>query len=150
MQETPALPASNFHDHLIRIVYRDTDQMGFVYYANYLVFMEIGRVELLRARAWSYRAMEEEGFRIPVLHAECDYLRPARYDDLLRVRTTLVEATRLRLSFQYEIHCDERRELIATGATRHAFMNTQGKPQRVTESVVERLKALPAPSKPGC
>ncbi len=127
------------HDHLIRVVYRDTDQMGFVYYANYFVFMEIGRVELLRARGWTYREMEEAGIRIPVLHADCDFQRPARYDDLVRVRTTLTLVNRLRIEFAYEIHCDERDELLATGTTRHAFMDNDGRPRRVDAGVVQKL-----------
>jgi acyl-CoA thioester hydrolase len=127
-------------DHPIRIAYRDTDQMGFVYYANFLAFMEIGRVELLRARGWTYREMEESGVFLPVLRAECDYVRPARYDDLLRVRTYLTEATRLRLNFRYEIFCDAREELVAAGATQHVFMGRDEHAVRVSHEVLSRIR----------
>lgn len=132
-----------FHDHLIRVTYRDTDQMGFSYYGNYFTYMEIGRVEYLRVRGLPYRALEAMGLRLPVLHASCDYHRPALYDDLLRIRTTVEEATRVRLSLRYEVFCDDREERLAAGATRHAFMGPDGRPRRCPPEVVHVLLGPP-------
>jgi acyl-CoA thioester hydrolase len=139
---TPA-PPPRTQDTLIRVTYRDTDQMRFVYYANYFVYMETGRTEYIRSRGWTYREMEEAGFVLPVIHAECDYKTPARYDDLLRVRTVLESATRVQVLFRYEIHCDARGELLALGQTRHAFLTPDGRLQRVSPEIVARLLADP-------
>lgn len=135
-------PASDTpHDVTYRVVYRDTDQMGFMYHANHFVLMEIGRVELLRAKGWSYREMEAEGILIPVLHAECDFKRPALYDDIVRIRTWMELVTRVRVRFRYELHCDARGELLSTGMTEHAFMGGDRRPVRLDPKVVERLAA---------
>ena len=146
MSATPSSPPPRdvyFHDHPVRVTYRDTDQMGFSYYGNYFTYMEIGRVEYLRARGWSYRQLEEMGIRLPVLHAACDYSRPALYDDLLRVRAMVEEITRARVSFRYEIYCDERQELLATGTTRHAFTGPGNRPRRVPSGIVAILTGPP-------
>ncbi len=132
-------PGHGFHDHAIRICYRDTDQMGMVYYGNYFTFMEIGRVELLRARGWSYRGMEETGIRIPVIHAACDYRSPALYDDVIRVRTHLTRLTRVRLEFAYEMFCDERGETLATGGTKHVFVDASNAVTRIGRDVMDRI-----------
>lgn len=137
MTNSPA-PADQ-HDHLFRVIYRDTDQMGMVYYANYFAYMEMGRVELMRAKGSSYRELEESGIFIPVVHAQCDYRRPARYDDLLRLRTTLVLLTRVRLHFRYQLHHDGRAELLATGETHHVFTGRDQRPVRVPPQVLEML-----------
>ncbi len=130
---------NDWHDHPIRICYRDTDQMGMVYYGNYFTFMEIGRVELLRARGWSYHGMEADGIRIPVIHASCDYRNPALYDDLIRIRTFLTRSTRVRLEFAYEIYCDERSQLLATGETKHVFLDMDNAVTRIGRDVLRRI-----------
>ncbi|MDK2972452.1 MAG: acyl-CoA thioester hydrolase [Candidatus Sumerlaeota bacterium] len=126
-------------DFNIRVTYRDTDQMGVVYYANYLVYMESGRAEYMRARGWTYRDMEKDGYVLPVLHAECTYKTPAHYDDLLRVRAILETVTRVQVVFRYEISREETGELLATGMTRHAFVGLDMKLKRATPEVVARL-----------
>ena len=132
--------SQEYHDHLFRVVYRDTDQMGVVYYANYYVYMEIGRVELMRSKGSSYRELEEKGVYIPVVHCHCDYKKPARYDDLLRIRSSISMLTRVRLQFQYEIYQHERDELLATGDTHHVFMATEDhRPMRIPAEVTEML-----------
>lgn len=131
---------SDTHDHEIRVCYRDTDQMGIVYYANYFVYMEIARVEYLRARGWTYREMEEAGIRIPVVHAACDFKRPARYDDIVRVHVVLTQLTRVRLDFRYEMYCDARGELLATGESRHVFFDRSNAMLRIDPSVVDRIR----------
>ena len=109
--------------------------MGVVYYANYLVWFEVGRTDLLRDAGWSYREMEREGFSLPVIEAHCDYRQPARYDDDLEVRTTgsLVSAVRVR--FAYDIVRSSDNTTIATGHTVHATLDGHGRPCRLPERV---------------
>ena len=104
-----------------RVPYADTDQMGFVYYGNYLEYFERSRNELMRLLPITYREMEERGLGLPVLQAHVDYRSAAHYDDLLTIRATLAEVGRLRL----RIDCEVRRgdEILATGYTVHACMD---------------------------
>lgn len=112
-----------------RVPYADTDQMGVVYYANYLVYFERLRNELIRAGGRSYRQWEEEGVNLPVIQAYCDYLKPAHYDDLLTITGSVTEAKKVRI----RIECEVRRgdELLARGYTVHACLDREGKPIRV-------------------
>ena len=107
-----------------RVPYADTDQMGVVYYGNYLTLFERARNELMRASGYTYRMCEEEGWMLPVVHAEVDYRRPARYDDLLEITAWVRAAKGVRL----EIACEIRRKgdptLLVSGFTRHAFVST--------------------------
>jgi acyl-CoA thioester hydrolase len=119
----------------LRVRYAETDQMGVVYYANYFVWFEVGRTELLRTLGWSYREMEAAGYALPVISAACQYHRPARYDDELEIVTTGALLSPVRLAFEYGIvRGDER---IVTGRTEHASLNPQGRPVRLPERVRE-------------
>jgi acyl-CoA thioester hydrolase len=119
----------------LRVRYAETDQMGVVYYANYLVWFEVGRTEFLRTFGWTYREMEAEGYTLPVISVACQYHRPARYDDELEVVTTGAWLSPVRLAFDYEIlRGDER---IVTGRTVHASLNRRGRPVRLPERVRE-------------
>jgi len=121
----------------VRVRYAETDQMGVVYYANYLVWFEVGRTELLRTLGWSYREMEHAGIGLPVIEATCVYHRPARYDDELEIRTrgTLVSA--VRMQFDYELVRCPGEELIVSGRTLHAAVNAHGRPARLPARVTE-------------
>lgn len=134
----------NWHEHPIRVTYADTDKMGVVYYANYLRYMEVGRAEFMRSRGWTYREMEREGLVLPVVRAECDYRAPARYDDLLIVRTVLETVTRVRVVFRYEVYREGESEPLATGTTHHAFVSPDGKLKRASPEEVARLQASPS------
>jgi acyl-CoA thioester hydrolase len=112
----------------IRIPYADTDQMGMVYYANYLVYFERGRTEWLREHGLCYRDMEARGLYFPVIDCSCKYLAPARYDDIIIVRARLTERGAASLTFSYEVLCGER--LLVTGSTRHPLVDTTFKPVR--------------------
>jgi acyl-CoA thioester hydrolase len=103
----------------IRVRYAETDTMGVVYYANYLVFMEVGRVEYLRQRGHAMADVNEK-IHMPVVESSVKYVRPARLDDLLVVKTWVGELRRASFSFGYEITRAETGELIATGQTLHA------------------------------
>jgi acyl-CoA thioester hydrolase len=122
----------------IRVIYGDTDQMGVVYYANYLRFFEAGRNEYLRARGARYRDVEaEHELRLPVVDAQVTYKQPARYDDLLTIATTLAKTGRASVRFEYRIHRGD--DLLATGHTVHACIDFQGKVRPLPPEVVACL-----------
>jgi acyl-CoA thioester hydrolase len=121
------------HEIEVRVRYTDTDPMGFLHHANYFVYFEMGRTELLRASGGNYRKMEEDGLFVVVVKAECRYHRPARYDDVLRIRTTVRRVTLARIEHQYEIF--RRDELLAVGHVVLAMVDRQGKVQPVPESM---------------
>ena len=108
-----------------RVPYADTDQMGVVYYANYLALFERARNELMRATGYSYRRCEEEGWMLPVIHAEVDYRSPARYDDLLEITARVSELRGVRISIACEVRRKGEREILASGFTRHCFVSGQ-------------------------
>jgi acyl-CoA thioester hydrolase len=115
----------------IRVRYAETDQMGFLHHANYLVYFEMGRVELLRSRGLSYKELEAQGYLLVIVQAYCRYHRPARYDDLLTLRTSVVRATGARIEHRYELVCDG--VLIAEGETTLACVDRAGRLQRIPE-----------------
>jgi acyl-CoA thioester hydrolase len=119
----------------VRVRYADTDQMGVVYHANYFVWFEVGRTDLLRAAGWTYREMEAEGLSLPVIEAHCDYKQPARYDDELDVRTTGELMSPVRVAFSYEVVRPADGELLATGRTVHATLDRTGRPSRLPDRV---------------
>jgi len=113
--------------------------MGIVYYANYLVWFEVGRTDLLRDSGWSYRDIEAEGFMLPVLEATCAYHQPARYDDELEVKTTGALLSPVRVKFTYEIVRSQDEAVLATGHTVHASIDRNGRPCRLPDRVRELL-----------
>jgi acyl-CoA thioester hydrolase len=123
------------HEARWRVIYGDTDQMGVVYYANYFRFFEAARSEFLRAHGGDYRAMEDQGFLLPVIEATCRYQAPARYDDLLRIPTRITELSRVTLTFEYIVHRDADGKLLCTGKTVHACTGRDGRPRRLPEAV---------------
>jgi acyl-CoA thioester hydrolase len=123
-----------------RVIYGDTDQMGVVYYANYLRFFEAGRTEFTRVKGLSYRVIEEQ-YRVmlPVIEATVHYKQPARYEDLLTVETSLTELRRASARFRYRVLRGD--ELLATGHTVHACVDAEGKVARVPKELLDRLAA---------
>jgi len=119
----------------VRVRYAETDQMGVVYYANYFVWFEVGRTDLLRSAGWSYREMEADGYTLPVIDAQCAYRESAKYDDELEVRTTGSLMSPVRLQFTYEVVRPADRKTLATGSTVHATLDRAGRPCRVPERV---------------
>src|SRR6185295_12918142 len=107
-----------YYDFDVRISYSETDRMGVIYYANYLVFFERGRTEFLRSLGMRYRDLEEkEGVFLPAMDAHVIYLHPGRYDDLIKVRTFIAELGGASITFRYEISLAETNQLIATGSS---------------------------------
>jgi acyl-CoA thioester hydrolase len=112
----------------VTVRYAETDMMGIVYHANYLPWFEVGRTTLLKGIGVPYRRLEEEGFRLPVLEVSAKFLRPALYDDTLEIVTTLRERPAIRIRLEYEVRRGE--DLLATGASLHAFVDRTGRPVR--------------------
>jgi len=123
----------------IRVRYADTDNMGFSYYANYLVWFEVGRTEMLREIGLPYAELERQGVALPVLEAYCKYHRPALYDQLLRVASRMEKFPGASLRIDYEVF-NEDDQLLARGYTVHAFINSAGKPVRPPRAFLNKLK----------
>jgi acyl-CoA thioester hydrolase len=111
--------------------------MGVVYYANYFVWFEVARADLLRTLGWTYREMEETGVLLPVIEAHCDYRRPARYDDEVEVRTAGTLASPIRMEFNYEVQVKGQPEIAAVGRTVHAALDRDGRPCRLPARIRE-------------
>lgn len=122
----------------IRVTYADTDQMGVVYYANYLTWFERGRTELFRNAGFAYKEMEKKDLYLPVVEANCIYKAPAYYDDLIIVKTRVDKMGRSSIYFSYEIMRKDG-ELLALGQTRHAFINSQRKVVPIPEELKKVL-----------
>jgi acyl-CoA thioester hydrolase len=123
----------------LRVRYAETDKMGVVYYANYFVWFEVGRTDLLRDAGWTYREMEHDGVALPVIEAHCDYRQSARYDDEIEVRTAGSLLSPVRVAFDYEVVRPSDDALLATGRTVHAALDPAGRPTRLPPRVRELL-----------
>jgi len=125
-----------------RVRYSETDQMGFVYHGNYAQYLEMGRIEWLRELGVSYKQMEETGIMLPVISLNTNYFKPAKYDDLLTLKTTLSKTPSVKIKFDYEIH-NENNELLTTASVTLAFMNAQTrKPTRAPEYLLNKLPKI--------
>jgi acyl-CoA thioester hydrolase len=117
----------DYHDFTVRVRYAETDQMGVVYHSNYLIWFEVGRVELMRSLGFDYKRMEvEDDTFIVVADVHCRYHHPALYDDLLTVRTRILEAKNRTLKFGYELFRQPDGKLLATGHTIHVACDRAG------------------------
>jgi acyl-CoA thioester hydrolase len=123
----------------VRVRYAETDQMGVAWHGQYFAWFEVGRTDLLRGLGCTYRELEEDGLRLPVIEASARYLQPARYDDLLEVRTRLATLGGARLVFDYEIHREGADAPLATGSTAHAAVDRDGRPRRLPPDLRRRL-----------
>lgn len=112
----------------VRVRYGDTDQMGVAYYANYFTWLEVGRTEFFRQMGMPYSEVERNDILLPVIKAFCQYKSPARYDDVIRVVTSVAALQEVRIAFKYELFRQATNELLAVAETEHAFVNRQGKP----------------------
>jgi acyl-CoA thioester hydrolase len=132
MSHAPASPT--LRRTRVRVRYAETDCMGVVYYANYLVWFEVGRTDWFRDIGKSYREMEIGGVQLPVIEAHCEYRRPAKYDDDLEIRTRATLLSPVRIRFDYEIVRGDD-ETLVTGYTVHAALDAQGRPCRLPDHV---------------
>ncbi len=128
------------HTLELRVRYAETDQMGVVYYSNYLVWFEASRTEFFRKKGLDYNRIEKERqIYLPVTEAHCRYKSPLRYDDVFTVTTWLTDVGRSRLTFEYAVKKDG--SIVATGHTKHVFIDTNGKPIPIPQDIKERIKA---------
>ncbi|MFP3869481.1 MAG: acyl-CoA thioesterase [Syntrophobacteria bacterium] len=125
-----------------RVLYGDTDAMGVAYYANYLKWFEIGRSELFRSAGSTYRAVEGRGCYLPVYEAYCRYIKPARYDDIIRIETRFSFAGKARLRFDYRLFEKHTSELLAEGYTVHVCTDREGRPIKVPDYLRKLLRPL--------
>jgi acyl-CoA thioester hydrolase len=132
------------HTTEIRVRYAETDAMGFLHHSNYLTYFEIGRTELLRAQGGDYRKMEAGGLFLVVAKAECKYRRPARYDDLLVLKTTLSRVGPVKLEHDYEITRDG--EVLANGHTVLGCVDAAGKICRIPDFILLGENSSPSES----
>ena len=115
------------HETTIRVRYAETDRMGLLHHATYLVYFEQARTEMLRSRGISYREIEDSGHFLVIIELGCKYKKPAYYDDLLTIRTTVARKTQVKIVHEYQVLRDG--ELIAEGHTTLACVDREGKPQ---------------------
>jgi acyl-CoA thioester hydrolase len=123
--------------HEIRVIFGDTDQMGVVYYANYLRFFESARAAYWRDLGRSYKDLEAWGVAMPVIEAHCDYKRPAHYEDLLVVDIEVSQLRGASVRFSYRVLRGDT--LIAQGYTRHAVIGTDGRPRALPQEMREAI-----------
>ena len=128
------------HRTELRVRYADTDQGGVVYNANYLVFFEVGRTEMMRALGVPYARLEDEGVVMPVVEAHINYVASARYDDLLSIESEVTQVRRVRLKIETRIYKAATRKLLAEGWVWLAAVNRQGVLQALPPALVEALK----------
>ncbi|MEO0403614.1 MAG: thioesterase family protein [Bacteroidota bacterium] len=129
------------HSHQLRIRYSETDQMGYVYYGNYAAFLELGRVETLRSLGISYKSLEEKGVMLPVVHFSINYKSPAKYDDLIVVKTTITQMPTAKILFDYEVLSAEG-NLLADAHTMLVFMDdSTRRPIKCPEAIISALQA---------
>ena len=137
----------NFSESTLRVRYAETDQMGVVYYSNYLVWMEIGRTDFCLMTGFRYSAMEAEaGVMIAVAEARCRYRKPARYDDEILIRTSLTALKRRTMTFDYKILNADSGDVLADGATVHVTVGRDGRPSAIPEKHFAFLKEFLAPA----
>ena len=130
------------HELEIRVRYGETDQMSYVYYGNYATYFEMGRVEWLRNIGTSYKEMENNGIMLPVLNLNINYLKPAKYDDLLKLKTTLKKIPSVKIEFDFEIF-NQNNELLITGYTSLVFIDMKrNRPTRCPQHLLEKITPL--------
>ncbi|MEM5566467.1 thioesterase family protein [Psychroserpens sp. AS72] len=123
-----------------RVRYGETDQMGVVYHGNYAQYFEMGRTGWLREMGFSYRAMEESGIMLPVVSLCINYKKSARYDDLIKVKTTLVKLPTAKIEFDYEI-VNEKGEILTTGNSVLVFIDiNKNRPTKCPEYILDKLR----------
>jgi acyl-CoA thioester hydrolase len=129
----------NHVDVEIRVRYAETDQMGVAYYANYLVWFEVGRSEFCRHRGFRYADLEAMGYKLVVTDVHCRYRSAARYDEILTARTWLKKMNRRMITFGYQILRQESGEVIAEGETSHLCLDSKNRPKTLPEEFASLL-----------
>lgn len=127
------------HTIKIRVRYGETDQMGYVYYGNYAQYFEMGRVEWLRNLGVSYKEMEEHGVMLPVVNLNVNYLKPAKYDNLLTLKTTLIKKPSAKIEFDFQLF-NEQNELLTKGYVSLVFIDMKkNRPTRCPDYILDKV-----------
>lgn len=125
-----------------RVRYGETDQMSYAYHGNYAAYFEMGRTEWLRKLGVSYKKMEEDGIMLPVINLNTNYLKPAKYDDVLTLKTTLVKIPTARIEFKFEI-TNQQNELLTTATAVLVFVNMKtNRPTRIPKYLLDKINAM--------
>ena len=127
------------NDHVIKIYYRDVDQMGIVYYSRYLEYFEEARTELLVSLGLDVPSIEKEGIKLPVVTSHCDYKKGARLEEELRIETFIDKTPKATLLINYKISNNASGEINVTGYTKHAFIDNESHPIRVPNFIKDKL-----------
>ena len=128
------------HRTKCRVIYADTDKMGFVYHANYFRWFEIGRTDLFRAAGLPYKAIEAKGIFLPVSEVYCKFTVSAQYDDLLIIETTVDHKVKGVIKFDYRILSEDGKTIIAKGYTKHPCLDSNGRVVRPPKFLVEHIR----------
>jgi acyl-CoA thioester hydrolase len=120
----------------LRVRYAETDAMGIVYHTNYIVWFEVGRGDFMRAKGGNYREFEEQGLYLPVTEVNARFVAPARYDDVVVVRTSVAEVRSRSVTMQYEVLMEESGQLLVTGHTKHLCTDHEGHFRRLPPDLV--------------
>lgn len=131
-----------YHKITFRVRYAETDQMKYVYHGNYAEYFEMGRTEWLRNLGVSYKSMEDSGIMLPVMNLTINYLKPAKYDSLLTLKTTLKKFTGVKIVFEYEIY-DEKNNLLTTATSTLVFVNKEkNKPTKAPDYILKKINLI--------
>ena len=137
-----SVPAAYTHSTRVRVRYAETDQMGVVYHSNFIIWFEVGRVELLRQLGFSYRQMEQDGCRLPVVDVRCRYKEPARYDEELVVQTRVQRVRSNLIHFAYEVTRADDGVLLAEGETIHLTQALDGSRRVFPPQYIQALRRV--------
>jgi acyl-CoA thioester hydrolase len=121
------------HETTIRVRYAETDRMGLLHHANYFVYFEQARTEMLRSRGLSYREIEDSGHLLVIIEIGCKFRKPAYYDDVLTIRTAVARVTHVKIVHEYKVLRGD--ELLAEGHSTLACVDREGKPQALPASL---------------
>ena len=124
----------------LRVRYAETDAMGIVYHSNYIVWFEVGRGEYMRQQSDDYAQWEARGYYLPVIEVQARYLAPARYADLVTVKTRVEEARSRQVTFAYEVVMAETGQLLATGRTKHICVDEEGAIKTIPQAMRKMLE----------
>lgn len=129
------------HDHIIKVYYRDVDQMGIVYYTRYLEYFEEARTELLDSLGFSISSIEHEGMQLPVITSHCEYKNGAKLEDKLLVKTSIEKIPKATLIIDYSVRNSVSDQILVTGYTKHAFIDMSGQPKRVPSFILDKIRS---------
>ena len=128
------------YNHPIKIYYKDVDQMGIVYYSRYFEFFEEARTEMLSSIGLDYSDVEAQGVKLPVIEAYATYRKGAYFEQEIIIEILISEIPKAKLKIEYNVHSKEPDEILATGFTVHAFMNTLGRPIKAPAFILDTIK----------